>query len=179
VNPIPKGPIVVVISGPIASGKSTLSRAVAAELEKQGTACAVIDIDVLHDMLSDDQDPTWAIARQAAGRLTDAFRAAGVQVVVTDGEFITAAERASYLEEVRSRVTVRFVTLRVAYHEALRRAQGDPARGVSRDPGFLETHYATVQAGLDATPATDLVIHTDVVTVAEAAKLVVSLVAGA
>ena len=62
----------------------------------------MIDIDVLHDMLSDGLDPTWAIARQAAGPLTDAFLAAGVQVVVIDGEFITGAERASYLEKVRT-----------------------------------------------------------------------------
>jgi uridine kinase len=172
------GPTVIVISGSIASGKTTVARAVAAELASEGRRCAVIDIDVLHDMLSDGLDPAWAIARQAAGRLTDSFLAAGVQVVVVDGEFITTEERASYLENVCSPVTVRFVTLRVAYEEALRRAQRDPARGVSRDPTFLETHYAAVQAGLDATPGTDLVIHTDAVTVAEAVKMVVAFVAG-
>jgi predicted kinase len=172
------GPTVIVISGSIASGKSTLAQAVAAELASAGRRCAVIDIDVLHDMLSDGLDPAWAIARQAAGPLTDSFLAAGVQVVVMDGEFITAAERASYLEKVRAPVTVQFVTLRVRYDEALQRAQGDPARGVSRDPAFLETHYATVQAALDATPGTDLVIHTDEVSVPEAAKIIVAFVAG-
>src|SRR4051812_13973730 len=145
------GPTVIVISGSIASGKSTLAGAVAAELANEGTRCAVIDIDVLHDMLSDGLDPAWAIARQAAGPLTDSFLTAGVQVVVVDGDFVTATERASYLEKVQSPVTVRFVTLRVGYDEALRRAQRDPSRGVSRDPDFLETHYATVQACLEAT----------------------------
>jgi len=178
-NRIPIRPTVVVISGSIASGKSTLARAVTAELASDGTRCAVIDIDVLHDMLSVDQDPTWAVARETAGLLTDAFLAADVQVVVIDGEFITETERASYLEKVRTPATARFVTLRVGYDEAVRRAQGDPSRGVSKDPAFLATHYEAVQAGLDATADTDLVIHTDDVSLADATTMILAFVARA
>ena len=97
--------------------------------------------------------------------------------MVIDGEFITGAERASYLEKVRTPVTARFVTLRVGYDEAVRRAQGDPTRGVSRDPAFLARHYATVEPGLDATPDTDLVIHTDQVSVADATTVILAFVA--
>jgi hypothetical protein len=176
-NSIPT-PTILVISGSIASGKSTLSRALSAELSRKGTRCAVIDIDVLHGMLSDDQDATWAISRQTAGSLTDAFLAAGVEIVIIDGEFIAASERGSYLEKVRSPVITRFVTLRVRYDEALRRAHGDPTRGVSRDPAFLATHYAAVQAGLDATPDTDLVIDTEEVSVAAATTMILAFVAG-
>ena len=43
--------LVVVISGPIASGKSALSRAVAAQLEEaEEVATAVIDLDLVYEM---------------------------------------------------------------------------------------------------------------------------------
>ena len=167
---------IVVISGSIASGKSTLARAVATELERIGVAAAVIDIDVLHDMLPVELDPTWTIARQAAGSLAQAFLSAAVRVVVIDGEFITPAERSSLLDQVALPVAARFVTLRVGYDEALRRARSDPTRGVSRDPTFLADHYASVQAGLDAAPDTDLVIHTDEMDVTEATNAILAFV---
>ena len=71
-------------------------------------------------------DPTWTIARQAAGSLAQAFLSASVQVVVIDGEFITPAERSSFLDRVALPVTARFVTLRVGYDEALKRARFGP-----------------------------------------------------
>ena len=167
---------IVVISGSIASGKSTLARAVATELQRIGVAAAVIDIDVLHDMLPVDLDPTWTTARPAAGSLAQAFLSASVQVVVVDGEFITPAERSSFLERVALPLTARFVTLRVGYDEALKRARSDPARGVSRNPAFLADHYANVEAGLDAAPDSDLVIHTDEMDVTEATNAILAFV---
>ena len=44
--------VVAVIGGPIASGKSSLSRAAATRLEETGkTKAAVIDLDVIYEML--------------------------------------------------------------------------------------------------------------------------------
>ena len=42
--------IVVVITGPIASGKSTLGRAVAVELADRGTDSAVVDLDLVYEI---------------------------------------------------------------------------------------------------------------------------------
>ena len=83
---------VVVISGPIASGKSALSRAVAAQLEEaEEVATAVIDLDLVYETLDprrrpkDDAD-LWAEARRVAGRLTTALLAEN-RCVVAEGEF--------------------------------------------------------------------------------------------
>ena len=70
--------LVVVISGPIASGKSALSRAVAVQLEEAEEGCdGGVDLDLVHETLDtkrrtkDDAD-LWAEARRVAGQLTNA-----------------------------------------------------------------------------------------------------------
>ena len=65
-----------------------------------------------------------------------------------------------------------FVTLTVSFAEALRRAQGDPTRGRSRDPGFLGPYFAGWSRRLADIPATDLVIDTERSTIAEAATTI-------
>jgi adenylylsulfate kinase-like enzyme len=42
---------VLVITGPIASGKSALGRAVAVELAAAGVSAPVIDLDLVYEML--------------------------------------------------------------------------------------------------------------------------------
>ena len=84
--------LVVVISGPIASGKSALGRAVAAQLEEaEEVATAVIDLDLVYETLdprrrTKDNADLWAEARRVAGRLTTALLAEN-RCVVAEGEF--------------------------------------------------------------------------------------------
>lgn len=66
--------IVVVITGPIASGKSTVGRAVAVELADRGFVSAVIDLDLVYEMLDPSRgaktdDVRWRDARRLAGRI--------------------------------------------------------------------------------------------------------------
>lgn len=154
--------VVVVISGSIASGKSTLARAVAGSLEAANVRAAVIDLDVVHASLgigiSDIE--RWQLARRRAAALADVFLAADVEVVVVDGEFITPEEREALIADLVAAAAVGYVTLRTTYDEALRRALGDDTRGLSRDPVFLRAHYDAVAAALDATPVSDLVVNT-------------------
>ena len=42
--------MVIVICGPIASGKSTVARALAQLLERQGFGVATIDLDLVYEM---------------------------------------------------------------------------------------------------------------------------------
>lgn len=52
------GVLVVLISGPIASGKSALGRAVAGRLDEvPGSGCAVIDLDLVYEMLDPRRRP--------------------------------------------------------------------------------------------------------------------------
>src|SRR4051812_22520531 len=123
--------VVIVVTGPIASGKSTLARALARELELLGVGAAVIDLDLVHDQLTTNasDDSTWTLARRETAPLENAFQEGGVVVVIAEGSFNMPADRATLVQHLRPTADVVFVTLQVSFAEALRRAQGDPTRG--------------------------------------------------
>jgi adenylylsulfate kinase-like enzyme len=124
--------IVIVITGSIASGKSTIARELARELERTHGDVAVIDLDVVHDGLTADGatagDATWTRARHAAAMLADAFLQDGVAVVIAEGSFNKPADRTAFSQHLNSGVSPLYVTLRVSFEEALRRAQSDPTQ---------------------------------------------------
>jgi shikimate kinase len=138
--------LVVVIGGPIASGKSALSRAVAAQLEEaEAVATAVIDLDLVYEMLDprrrtkDDPD-LWAEARRVAGRLTTALLAES-RCVVAEGEFASDQALDEFVSELPGTADVRLVLLDVDFETALRRVSADPTRGLSKEETFLSRHY--------------------------------------
>jgi len=171
--------VLIVITGPIASGKSTVAGELARELERAGHRVAVIDLDLVHDMLTTggrpSDDATWDVARRAAAALANAFLAAGIEVVVAEGSFNRLEDRTAFTDHLDRRAAPRFVTLRVTYEEALRRAQADPTRGNSRDPDFLGPYFATADRELAKTPPTDLVIDTEQVPARDAARIIARL----
>jgi predicted kinase len=174
--------VLIIINGSIASGKSAIARAYARHLASRGIEAAVIDLDLLYDMqhhtpgVAKGDEKSWEIARRAAAGLTDTFLSQGVRDVVVEGTFFTPAERAAYLDVLSTPIAPRFVTLRVRYDEALRRAQDDPSRGVSRDPAFLGPHYARLEADMAAVPATDLILDTERLTPDEAVAAIAAFV---
>jgi adenylylsulfate kinase-like enzyme len=168
--------VLVVITGPIASGKSTLARAVARELEAHGVNAATVDLDLVYELFdptgAPKTDPAkWTLARRVSARLADALLAEGVGVIV-EGEFLTAAERAEFEQALTSGDAPQFVNLRVPLELALQRAQRDPTRGLSRDPVFLRAHYEATAAAVRDAPSTDLALDTGVLAVSEAARTV-------
>jgi predicted kinase len=172
--------LVVVITGPVASGKSTVALELARDLDRIHLRAAVIDLDLLHDMLTRDgpksDDATWALARRAAATLANTFLAEGVVVVVADGSFNTPDERAAFAQRLDASVGPLYVTLRVSFEEALRRAQSDPSRGMSRDPTFLGPYFAAVSQKLATMPVTDLVIDTEQMPAKSAAVAIARLI---
>ena len=171
--------MVIVITGPIASGKSTVARELARELGRAGVAVAVIDLDDVHDTLArkgpETAEATWVLARREAATLTNTFLAEGTAVVVAEGSFNTPGDRAAFAQYLDASVDPVYVTLRVSFEEALRRAQGDPTRGVSRDPAFLGRYFAGIGQALP-TPVTDLVIETERTSPSSAALSIARLV---
>lgn len=167
--------MLIVINGPIASGKSTIARAVVTALRDRGRRAAVIDVDLLYDMLDDAVDApkgdesSWGLARRGAAVLSETYLSAGVDAVIVEGRFFEE-ERRVFLEALGPDVTPRYVTLQVSYEEALRRAQGDPTRGVSRDPAFLGPYFTAIAWDVEAVPPTDLVIDTEQLSVAETVR---------
>jgi shikimate kinase len=169
----------IVICGPIASGKSTLAKAVARELEQRGLTAATVDLDLVYEMLehasalSKDDQPTWSRARRVAAGLTDALLDDGLDVVVAEGDFLEEVERAEFGGALRAPATLRFVTLSVALETALVRVQQDPTRVLSRDPVFLTRHYEELAGAVRTRPDGDLCVDTGSYTVGEAADIVV------
>jgi shikimate kinase len=173
--------LVILISGPIASGKSALSRAVAAQLEEASDApVAVIDLDLVYEML--DRGPkaderVWAQARRIAGRLGSVLLSEGRSVVVEGGDFGTKAALAEFETELPPPAAVRLVLLSVDFETALKRARSDHSRGVSKDRAFLAAHYAEFRTdwlGRDA-----LNLDTGSASLAETARSVVAWLAPA
>src|SRR6266511_2957329 len=84
---------VIVICGPIASGKSTVARSRGAVVRAPGDRAAVADLDLVYEMLehdgaAKDRLEKWSRARRAAAALTDGLLDDGVGVVV-----VVAAQR--------------------------------------------------------------------------------------
>jgi predicted kinase len=168
-----------VICGPIASGKSTLAKAVAHRLEQDGLTAATIDLDLVYEMLehtgalAKDDPGTWSRARRVAAGLAEALLEDGVDVVVAEGDLLEARERAEFTGALRASAAIRYVTLSVPLEAALIRVQQDPTRGLSRDPVFLTRHYEELAGKVRARPEGDLCLDTGALTVEEAAAAVV------
>jgi shikimate kinase len=170
--------VLIVISGPIASGKSTVARVLARQIERSGRRVAVIDLDLVHETVirspgtATDRDLAWSLARQAAATIANTLMDQGVGVVIAEGSFNDLSKRSDFVGRLRPGVVPIYVTLLVSYEEALRRAQRDPTRGVSRDPSFLRRYYDQVNRELAGLPESDMVIDTELLTEEAAASII-------
>ena len=172
--------MLIVITGPIASGKSTLATAVAKRLESLDTRAAVIDLDLVHESVRADSsatgDAAWDLARRRAAALASSLLADAV-VVIAEGSFNRPGNRATFARSLGpTGEPVHYVTLQVSFEEALRRAQRDPTRGRSRDPDFLAAHFRSHVSAAPA-PVSDLLIDTERTPLAVAVDAVMRLVA--
>ena len=168
------GMIVVVITGPIASGKSTLGRALAVELTERGSDSGVVDLDLVYEMLDPSRgaktdEARWSHARRLAGKIA-AELGKRRSAVVVEGEFETDVQRAEFCDELPQEWRTSFVTLTVDFDEAWRRAMADPTRGVSKDKDFLAAHYRAL--GNARPDDRDFVLDTGDVSVSLAARSV-------
>jgi len=139
----------IIVTGPIASGKTTVARALAARARLQGLDAASIDMDDLVFMVNGPDWRTvkpmhWAAARHAAAALADAFYAGGASVVTVAGPFFGRSEREGLIGNMRSSPSVDVVVLEVALGEAVARASTDPTRTLSKDPVLLAELEKTI-----------------------------------
>lgn len=169
------GPLLVVVTGAIASGKDTVSRELGAQLESNGLRAAVIGLDELWEMLHHEQPRKrsdishWLLARKAAALLTDEFLSSGMDAVIVNGPFFTEEERTQYLDHLKTPLEPFFVTLRVGFEESHRRAQLDPGRVASKDRSWLAERYQLTERLLAAFSESDMIVPTDGRTAADVA----------
>jgi predicted kinase len=170
--------LVLVIGGPIASGKSSLAVSVALTLEQQGLRAATIDLDLMYEMLEHtralkNDSVIWSRARRAAGALTKALLDAGTNIVIAEGDFLDDRARAEFVSMLPADIAAQFITLRVPLETAFVRVDQDPARGISRDHSFLARHYDELAELLPRRPESDLCLDTDKLTLEQATQSVV------
>ena len=171
--------MVIVITGPIASGKSTIAIELSRQLAEVGVRRLVIDLDAVHDEIVagglPSGDPAWALARSRAAERAIALSQQGATVVIAEGSFNLPAHRLDFVRELHRPDPV-FVTLQVSLDEALRRVEQDPTRGRSRDPRFLRAYFAGRSDVLAAAPESDIVIDTGRTSVIDAAATIARIV---
>jgi hypothetical protein len=166
----------ILISGPIASGKSTLARDVVARLS-EGQPAGLVELDLLRSMIVAARRPeaeVWAIVRRLAATLASALESEGITTVVIEGSLDRDGYAADLDPDVPSGGQSLMVVLRVSEASALARARRDPTRGLSRDPEFLAAHFEERQSV--AVPVGALEIDSDQVSASEAVQLVIEAV---
>ncbi|ACQ81005.1 hypothetical protein Bcav_2760 [Beutenbergia cavernae DSM 12333] len=138
--------LLVLISGPIAAGKSTLAREVARQLRELGRTVALVELDTVAEMALPTL-PDWDWAHSIHAGLVGAWSATPIEVVLDEGTE-TPAEVAQVLRAVPEGAPVLKVVLVADVERSWERAQGDPTRGLSKDRDFLTEMYERFAAGL-------------------------------
>jgi len=137
-------PELVVVTGPIASGKSSVTKMLAERLKEAGRTTAVIDLDDIVAMLHapvENVEQSWGRARDVHGRLVGDWLSSGVDFVIVDGPIYSQNETAALMRCVATGIAARRVMLLSTYEIALTRVAGDPSRGVSKDRVVLRLLY--------------------------------------
>jgi predicted kinase len=142
----------IILTGPVGGGKSTVALRLAEWLRALGERVAVVDLDLLADMarpsLGTGDTDLWQTARRACAGLADGFFRQGFDTVIIEGEFFSPAELDALRDGLATSVALQFVTLDVSYEQTLARVSGDPTRGLSRDPAFLRRMHEQYRVAL-------------------------------
>lgn len=129
---------VLIINGPIASGKSTVAEALAAESRTSGSTAAVVGLDLVYAMLQQAalmSDPHISrLARRAAAARVEQYVLDGFQMVIVEGDFWT-------LDNGSHRVSLRCCHAARGHRGSVRRVQLDTSRGLSQIPEFLRSSH--------------------------------------
>ncbi|WP_156252056.1 AAA family ATPase [Pseudactinotalea terrae] len=166
----------VTIVGPIAGGKGVVSARLAALLEERGSTAVLVDVDDVADMVRGRGAGTawlWPAAHAVHGALVAGWLATAVDVVIAVGNIYDEEEQRALEVAVPAAARVVRVVLDAPLAVTWERANGDPARGISRERGFHERRHARFRALLPAIPA-DLTLDTTTLTPEESARAILA-----
>jgi predicted kinase len=141
-------PRLVMISGPIASGKSTLAGELAELLRREGFSVALADLETVAEMAL----PSWDWAHGVHAQLVGAWLRTGVDVVVDEGTS-NPAEVQQVLDQVPEGTDVFHVVLTADLDASLARARAESGRGISQDPTFLRGDHEAYAQHLPQLPS--------------------------
>lgn len=144
---------VVLITGPIGAGKSTVADLVARRFDQAGWPAASVDLDdVVFMQRSAHGDVEWERGRVAHSALTAAWLSAGVRVVVAHGPICTPEERRLFLSSLPADIGFKVALLRVPLDVSISRVLADDSRrpeAGSRVVSFLRKAHAQWQTVIE------------------------------
>ena len=152
----------VIIVGPIASGKSTVAAGLAGRLRQAGRTVAVLDLDDVVDTVGGFVGLTDERFRQAQlvhGRLVGAWLRQDSDVIAP-GPFFERHEREALVHDLPSGTRTQRVLLLSTYEVALGRVRREPERLLSRQPELLRVTYERVASLLPSMPTSDWTFDT-------------------
>ena len=155
-------PTLVVIVGPIASGKSTIATGLAERFRARDRRVALVDLDELVETIGGFDGLSLEQFRQAQmvfGQLVGAWLAQGFDVIA-HGPFFDHDEDQALLHAIPDGVVARRVLLRTTLAVALERVRTDPCRGLSTHPDLLEAAYERVDELLPTMPPSEWTFDT-------------------
>jgi hypothetical protein len=132
-------PQLVILTGPIAAGKNTVADLLTERLTGHGHTVVIADVDEIAAMVGPPGAGVaglWFAAHEAHGALVGQWLRSSIDYVVAVGPFWTAQERAALTRNVPDDVHPLWIVIEAPVSVTLPRAQADPGRVVSRDPGF-------------------------------------------
>jgi pantothenate kinase-related protein Tda10 len=148
----------VMISGPIASGKSTLADELTQLLRLDGFSVALTDLDTVAEMALPTL-PDWEWAHEIHAQTVGAWLTAGIDIVVDEGTS-NPTEVQQVLDQVPQGTEVFHIVLTADFDASLARARADHGRGVSKDPAFLRADHEAYSHHLPHLPS-NLRLHVE------------------
>ena len=136
----------VVIVGPVASGKSTVAHAPGERFRTSGRRVAVLDVDEVVETIGGFTDLSAARFQQAMfvfGELVGVWLAQGYDVIA-HGPFFQLHEDEAILHAVPAGIEPRRVLLLSTLDAAFARVKGNPDRSLSTNPDLLNDTYERV-----------------------------------
>jgi shikimate kinase len=138
----------IVVNGPIASGKTTTAEALASWGRARGLKAAAVEMDNVINIVrgTDWTRPwtatDWRLAHSLACAIIDRLCEQETALVALSGQFFDAHERQDLVDSLTSRPAIRFVTLEASLDETLRRCAADDGRVLTKDAAFVSRIYA-------------------------------------
>lgn len=129
----------LVLTGPIAAGKNTVAARLTDLLTAAGRTVVVADVDDVAAMVGPPGAGyvgLWFAAHEAHGALVGRWLRTKVDHVIAVGPFWTTEERAALTADLPDGLDTLWVVVDAPVEVTLPRAQADPGRVLSRDPGF-------------------------------------------
>jgi len=156
-------PTLLVITGPIGAGKSTVSVLLGRRLSRAGQDAVVVDLDDVEFMQHTstlEVGEWWDRGTEAHASLVAKWFALDVQIVVAHGPLVAVGEPGydvgPLLRAVPSETEVSHALLRVPFEVALERVGSDPDRtatAISKDQNWLRGAHERFAAALSQAPA--------------------------